>query len=418
MSWGTNVLVGQSGGPTAVINSSLAGVYEAAKALGAAHVYGMEYGIQGLLQGKIVDLDDRLDDKMEIELLKRTPSSYLGSCRFKLPNPATDERPFVQLFELFAKYCIGAVFYIGGNDSMDTIAKLSAYGAAKGSEIRFIGVPKTIDNDLMYTDHTPGYGSAAKYIATILKEVICDSSVYNIRSVTVAEIMGRHTGWLAGAASLAAGADCNGPDIILLPERPFDENVFLEKVAQLEKDRHNVIIAASEGVKNKDGVFLCDLVSTAGQLDAFGHKAILSGTSRYLADLIHVRLGCKTRAIEFSPLQRCASHLASATDQSEAFALGEHAVLLAEEGVTASMVTLTRTSNTPYAVAYDHAPIRGIANEAKSIPREWINAHGNDIRQELYNYLYPLIQGEVSLTYQNGVPVYMPVPHLKPDHVS
>ena len=418
MSWGTNVLVGQSGGPTAVINSSLAGVYEAAKALGAAHVYGMEYGIQGLLQGKIVDLDDRLDDKMEIELLKRTPSSYLGSCRFKLPNPATDERPFVQLFELFAKYCIGAVFYIGGNDSMDTIAKLSAYGAAKGSEIRFIGVPKTIDNDLMYTDHTPGYGSAAKYIATILKEVICDSSVYNIRSVTVAEIMGRHTGWLAGAASLAAGADCNGPDIILLPERPFDENVFLEKVAQLEKDRHNVIIAASEGVKNKDGVFLCDLVSTAGQLDAFGHKAILSGTSRYLADLIHVRLGCKTRAIEFSTLQRCASHLASATDQSEAFALGEHAVLLAEEGVTASMVTLTRTSNTPYAVAYDHAPIRDIANEAKSIPREWINAHGNDIRQELYNYLYPLIQGEVSLTYQNGVPVYMPVPHLKPDHVS
>lgn len=319
MSWGTNVLVGQSGGPTAVINSSLAGVYEAAKALGAAHVYGMEYGIQGLLQGKIVDLDDRLDDKMEIELLKRTPSSYLGSCRFKLPNPATDERPFVQLFELFAKYCIGAVFYIGGNDSMDTIAKLSAYGAAKGSEIRFIGVPKTIDNDLMYTDHTPGYGSAAKYIATILKEVICDSSVYDIRSVTVAEIMGRHTGWLAGAASLAAGADCNGPDIILLPERPFDENVFLEKVAQLEKDRHNVIIAASEGVKNKDGVFLCDLVSTAGQLDAFGHKAILSGTSRYLADLIHVRLGCKTRAIEFSTLQRCASHLASRTDITEAY---------------------------------------------------------------------------------------------------
>ena len=318
MSWGTNVLVGQSGGPTAVINSSLAGVYEAAKALGAAHVYGMEYGIQGLLQGKIVDLDDRLDDKMEIELLKRPPSSYLGSCRFKLPNPATDERPFVQLFELFAKYCIGAVFYIGGNDSMDTIAKLSAYGAAKGSEIRFIGVPKTIDNDLMYTDHTPGYGSAAKYIATILKEVICDSSVYDIRSVTVAEIMGRHAGWLAGAASLAAGADCNGPDIILLPERPFDENVFLEKVAQLEKDRHNVIIAASEGVKNKDGVFLCDLVSTAGQLDAFGHKAILSGTSRYLADLIHVRLGCKTRAIEFSTLQRCASHLASRTDITEA----------------------------------------------------------------------------------------------------
>ena len=413
-----NVLVGQSGGPTAVINSSLAGVYETAKACGAPHVYGMQYGIEGVLEGKLIDLDTVLGDKMDIELLKRTPSSFLGSCRHKLPDPSVDEKPFVQLFELFRQNDIGAVFYIGGNDSMDTISKLSAYGKTVNSEIRFIGVPKTIDNDLMLTDHTPGYGSAAKYIATILKEVICDSSVYDLRSVTVAEIMGRHTGWLAAAASLAAGPDCNGPDLILLPECPFDEEAFLKRVADLEKERHNVIIAVSEGVKNKDGVFLCDLVSTAGQLDAFGHKAILSGTSRYLADLIRVRLGCKTRAIEFSTLQRCASHLASATDQSEAFALGEHAVLLAEEGVTASMVTLTRTSNTPYAVAYDHAPIRGIANEAKSIPREWINAHGNDIRQELYNYLYPLIQGEVSLTYQNGVPVYMPVPHLKPDHVS
>ena len=288
-----NVLVGQSGGPTAVINSSLAGVYETAKACGAEHVYGMQYGIAGVLEGKLVDLDAVLSDKMDIELLKRTPSSFLGSCRHKLPQPDVDEAPFVQLFDLFKQYDIGAVFYIGGNDSMDTISKLSAYGKTIGSEIRFIGVPKTIDNDLLLTDHTPGYGSAAKYIATILKEVICDSSVYDLRSVTVAEIMGRHTGWLAAAASLAAGPDCNGPDLILLPERPFDEDAFLARVAELEKERHNVIIAASEGVKNKDGVFLCDLVSTAGQLDAFGHKAILSGTSRYLADLIRVRLGCR-----------------------------------------------------------------------------------------------------------------------------
>ena len=209
---------------------------------------------------------------------------------------------------------------------MDTISKLSAYGKTVNSEIRFIGVPKTIDNDLMLTDHTPGYGSAAKYIATILKEVICASSVYGLRSVTAAEIMGRHTGWLAAAASLAAGPDCNGPDLILLPERPFDEEAFLKRVAELEKERHNVIIAVSEGVKNKDGVFLCDLVSTAGQLDAFGHKAILSGTSRYLADLIRVRLGCKTRAIEFSTLQRCASHLASRTDITEAYQVGGAAV--------------------------------------------------------------------------------------------
>ena len=404
MSWGTNVLVGQSGGPTAVINSSLAGVYEAAKALGAAHVYGMEYGIQGLLQGKIVDLDDRLDDKMEIELLKRTPSSYLGSCRFKLPNPATDERPFVQLFELFAKYCIGAVFYIGGNDSMDTIAKLSAYGAAKGSEIRFIGVPKTIDNDLMYTDHTPGYGSAAKYIATILKEVICDSSVYDIRSVTVAEIMGRHTGWLAGAASLAAGADCNGPDIILLPERPFDENVFLEKVAQLEKDRHNVIIAASEGVKNKDGVFLCDLVSTAGQLDAFGHKAILSGTSRYLADLIHVRLGCKTRAIEFSTLQRCASHLASRTDVTEAYAVGGAAAAAAFAGESGRMIALKRVSIYPYQCITESVDVQQVANLEKKVPLEWITPDGMQVTEAFEEYARPLILDEVTPVYVNGTP--------------
>ena len=286
-----NVLVGQSGGPTAVINASLAGVYETAKACGASRVYGMQYGIEGVLKGHLIDLDEKLADKMDIELLKRTPSSYLGSCRCKLPDPKVDAAPFEKLFRIFAAHDIGAVFYIGGNDSMDTIAKLSAYGGSIGSDIRFIGVPKTIDNDLMLTDHTPGYGSAAKYIATILKEVICDSSVYDLRSVTVAEIMGRHTGWLAAASSLAAGPDCDGPDLILLPEVPFDEDAFLARVAELAQTRHNVIIAASEGVKNKDGVFLCDLVSTAGQLDAFGHKAILSGTSRYLADLIRVRLG-------------------------------------------------------------------------------------------------------------------------------
>ena len=218
-----NVLVGQSGGPTAVINASLAGVYETARAMGAEHVYGMRYGIQGLLQEQIVDLNECLSDKMDIELLKRTPASYLGSCRFRLPNPDVDEEPYKQLFHLFEKYEIGAVFYIGGNDSMDTIARLAAYGAKVKSSIRFIGVPKTIDNDLMFTDHTPGYGSAAKYIAATIKGIICDSSVYNLNSVTVVEIMGRHTGWLAGAASLAAGADCNGPDMILLPERAFDE---------------------------------------------------------------------------------------------------------------------------------------------------------------------------------------------------
>ena len=399
-----NIIIGQSGGPTAVINSSLAGVYKAARSLGADTVYGMKYGIEGLLKEELLELNVLLDDRMSIELLKRTPSSYLGSCRFKLPDPETDSTPFVKLFTLFDKYDICAVFYIGGNDSMDTIAKLSRYGAKVGSSVRFIGVPKTIDNDLCLTDHTPGYGSAAKYIATILKEVIRDSSVYNIRSVTVAEIMGRHTGWLAAAASLAAGPDCNGPDLILLPECPFDEEAFLKRVAELEKERHNVIIAVSEGVKNKDGVFLCDLVSTAGQLDAFGHKAILSGTSRYLADLIRVRLGCKTRAIEFSTLQRCASHLASRTDVTEAYQVGGAAVEAAMRGETAKMAAIKRLSDQPYRVETEMVDVTKVANFEKKVPADWITEDGMHVNEKFERYARPLIQAELSPIYINGVP--------------
>lgn len=404
MAWTTNVLVGQSGGPTAVINSSLAGVYESAKSLGAPHVYGMQYGIEGLLQGHFVDLDQYFSDKMQIELLKRTPSSFLGSCRFKLPEASVDDRPYRKLFELFEQHAIGAVFYIGGNDSMDTIAKLSGYGASINSPIRFIGVPKTIDNDLALTDHTPGYGSAAKYVATILKEVICDASVYNIRSVTVAEIMGRHTGWLAGAASLAKGTDSDGPDIILLPERRFDEAAFLARVSKLTATRHNVTIAVSEGVKNQDGVFLCDLVSTAGQLDAFGHKAILSGTSRYLADLIRVRLGCKTRAIEFSTLQRCASHLASRTDVTEAYQVGGAAVEAAAKGKTGRMCAICRLSNQPYQITTELVDVNQVANLEKRVPEEWITPDGMQVTEDFERYARPLIQAELTPIYINGVP--------------
>lgn len=405
MAW--NLLVGQSGGPTAVINASLAGVFESAKAFGAQRVYGMQYGIEGLLEERIVDLDDQLSDKMAIELLKRTPSSFLGSCRYKLPDPAVNEAPYQKLFSLFAQYGIGAVLYIGGNDSMDTIAKLAAYGAEKGSEIRFIGVPKTIDNDLMGTDHTPGYGSAAKYIATILKEVICDASVYDLRSVTVAEIMGRHTGWLAAAASLAAGSDCSGPDILLLPERAFDEAAFLQKVAKLAAERRSVIIAASEGVKNKDGVFLCDLVSTAGQLDAFGHKAILSGTSRYLADLIRVKLGCKTRAIEFSTLQRCASHLASRTDITEAYQVGGAAVEAAHNGQTGVMAGIQRLSDLPYRTRTCTVPVADVANREKKVPESWITPDGLHVTADFERYARPLIQAELTPIYINGTPQHI-----------
>ena len=401
---GKNAIVGQSGGPTSVINASLAGVFESCKNRGADVVYGMCNGVAGLLEERVVDLSTLLTDDLDIELLKRTPSSFLGSCRYKLPDPDTDSTPFVKLFTLFDKYDICAVFYIGGNDSMDTIAKLSRYGQQVDSSVRFIGVPKTIDNDLCLTDHTPGYGSAAKYIATILKEVIRDSSVYNIRSVTVAEIMGRHAGWLAGAACLAGGDDCEGPDLILLPEVPFDADRFLTKVDELQKSKPNVIIAASEGVKTADGTYLCDLVSTAGQLDAFGHKAILSGTSRYLSDLIHDRLNCKSRAIEFSTLQRCASHLASRTDVNEAYAVGGAAAAAAFAGETGKMISLKRISNYPYQCITEAVDVQKVANLEKKVPLDWITPDGMQVTAAFEEYARPLILDEVTPVYVNGTP--------------
>ena len=398
-----NLLVGQSGGPTAVINGSLYGVVSEGLANPEIdNVIGMVNGIEGFLADHTIDMAP-LKENGELERIRTTPGSYLGSCRYKLPENLSDP-VYPELFQKFTEKEISYFFYIGGNDSMDTVSKLSRYAATVGSDIRIIGEPKTIDNDLMLTDHTPGSGSAAKYIATILKEVICDSSVYDLRSVTVAEIMGRHTGWLAAAASLAAGPDCNGPDLILLPECPFDEEAFLKRVAELEKERHNVIIAVSEGVKNKDGVFLCDLVSTAGQLDAFGHKAILSGTSRYLADLIRVRLGCKTRAIEFSTLQRCASHLASRTDVTEAYQVGGAAVEAAMRGETAKMAAIKRLSDQPYRVETEMVDVTKVANFEKKVPADWITEDGMHVNEKFERYARPLIQAELSPIYINGVP--------------
>ncbi len=398
-----NILVGQSGGPTAVINSSLAGVYETACTLGADIVYGMKHGIEGLLNDKLVNLNEKLVDKMDIELLKRTPSSYLGSCRYKLPTPEADPATFEKLMNLFEKYEITAVFYIGGNDSMDTIAKLSRYGASVGSDIRFIGVPKTIDNDLALTDHTPGYGSAAKYIATIMKELICDAKVYPNHSVTVAEIMGRNAGWLAGAACLAEGEDCRAPDIILLPEVPFSESTFLAKVDVLRREHRTVMIAVSEGAKTADGTYLCELTGNTKTVDAFGHAA-LSGTSRYLADLITNNLGCKTRAIELSTLQRCASHLSSRTDITEAYAAGGAAAMAAFAGKTGLMIAFERTSTMPYQCITKEVDVQLVANKEKVVPREWITDDGMNVNEKFGIYARPLIQAELTPIYINGTP--------------
>ena len=403
-----NVIIGQSGGPTAVINSSLAGVYKAACSLGADKVYGMKYGIEGLLKEEMLELNVLLDDRMSIELLKRTPSSYLGSCRYKLPDPDVDSTPFIKLFTLFDKYDICAVFYIGGNDSMDTIAKLSRYGQQVGSSVRFIGVPKTIDNDLCLTDHTPGYGSAAKYIGVVMKEIIRDATVYGTKYVTVVEIMGRNAGWLTAAAALAKSDDCEGVDMICLPEVPFNVERFVEKVRVMQEKKPSIVIAVSEGVKLEDGRYVCELADDVHAVDAFGHKA-LTGTARYLANVVARNLDTKTRCIELSTLQRCAGHLTSRTDITEAYQVGGAAAKAAFEGVTGQMVALKRISNNPYQCTTELHPISEVANLEKKVPLSWMNNNHTQMTEDFLDYARPLIQAELTPLYIAGLPhhIYM-----------
>ena len=401
-----NVIVGQSGGPTAVINSSLAGVYKTAKDRGARKVYGMLHGIQGLLEEKYVDLSEHIKSDMDIDLLKRTPSAYLGSCRYKLPEIKGNTDFYDRIFEILDKLEIEYFFYIGGNDSMDTIKKLSDYAILNGSTIKFMGVPKTIDNDLAVTDHTPGYGSAAKYIASITKEVIRDGLVYGTKSVTILEIMGRNAGWLTGAAALAKGEDCEGPDMIFLPEIPFDVDEFMKKIEQLQKEKSSVVVAVSEGVKVADGRYVCELTDNIDYVDAFGHRQ-LTGTARYLAERISREVGCKTRAIEFNSLQRCASHIVGRVDITEAFQVGGAAVKAAFEGETAKMIILKRISDDPYLCVTDLYDVHKIANVEKKVPREWINEAGDYVTPEFVNYVRPLIQAELTPMMVDGLPRHL-----------
>ena len=407
----SNVIVGQSGGPTAVINSSLAGVYEAAMQRGAGCVYGMLHGIQGLLEGKYTNLSEKLKSSLDIELLKRTPSSYLGSCRYKLPDSNTEdgEKVYRQIFELLKELDIGYFFYIGGNDSMDTICKLAEYGKQVNSEIRFMGVPKTIDNDLMITDHTPGYGSAAKYIGVVMKEIIRDATVYGTKYVTIVEIMGRNAGWLTAASALAKEEDCEGVDMIALPEVVFNVDRFVEKVERMQKEKPSIVIAVSEGVKLADGRYVCELADDVHAIDAFGHKA-LTGTARYLANVIARSMNTKTRSIELSTLQRCAGHLSSRTDITEAYQVGGAAVKAAYEGATGKVVTLKRISNAPYQCTTEIHDIIEVANLEKKVPMEWINDDHTQMRQEFIDYARPLIQAELTPVYVSGLPrhIYLP----------
>ena len=398
-----NIIVGQSGGPTAVINSSLAGVYKTAKDLGAEKVYGMRFGIQGFLEKNIVDLGEKIRTDLDLELLKRTPSAFLGSCRYKLPEIKDDRALFDRIFEILNEYEIMAFFYIGGNDSMDTIKKLSDYAILISSPIRFIGVPKTIDNDLAATDHTPGYGSAAKYIASVTKELIRDGLVYDIQNVTVIEIMGRNAGWLTGAAALAKCEDCEGVDMIYMPELPFDVDKFLQKVKVLLEKKKSVVIAVSEGIKTPDGKYVFELTDHTEYVDSFGHKQ-LSGTARYLSALISGKLGCKSRAIELSTLQRCAGHLTSRVDITEAYQVGGSAVKAAFEGETGQMVILKRVSNDPYICTTGLYDVHKVANIEKKVPLEWITEDGTNVSPQLVNYIRPMIQAELTPIMITGQP--------------
>ncbi len=401
-----NVIVGQSGGPTAVINSSLAGVFKTARDRGAKSVYGMRHGVQGLLEEKVVNLSEHIKSDLDIDLLKRTPSSYLGSCRFKLPEIKENTEIYDKIFEILDKMEIEYFFYIGGNDSMDTIKKLSDYAILNGSTIKFMGVPKTIDNDLAVTDHTPGFGSAAKYIASITKEVIRDGLVYDQQNVTLIEIMGRNAGWLTGAAALANCEDCEGPDLLFLPEITFDVESFMKKVETLHKNKKSVVIAISEGVKVADGRYVCELTDNIDYVDAFGHRQ-LTGTARYLAEKISKEVGCKTRAIEFNSLQRCASHIVGRVDITEAYQVGGAAVKAAFEGETGKMIILKRVSDDPYLCVTDIYDVHKIANVEKKVPRSWINEEGDYVTQEFINYVRPLIQAELTPMMVDGLPRHL-----------
>ena len=403
-----NMIIGQSGGPTAVINSSLAGAIKAAKLGGVEHIYGMRYGIEGFLQEQIVDIGGMFGDLYDLSLLKRTPGAFLGSCRYKLPARDKDEATYRKIFEILEQYDIDKFLYIGGNDSMDTIQQLSDYAAEHGRSERFMGVPKTIDNDLPFTDHTPGFGSAAKFVATAMKEIIRDNESFGATDprLAVVEIMGRNAGWLTGATVLSKDSDCCGPDLIYLPELPFDEDDFIARVEDILKVKKSVVVAVSEGLRLADGTLVCDYGIDASYTDAFGHSQ-LSGAGRMLSNALGFRLGCKSRAIEFSLLQRCTTHMASRTDVDEAYNVGYIAVDKILEGETGKMVTIQVDYREPYVAHYELHDVHGIANVEKKVPREWITEDGTYVTEEFVNYVKPLVIGAISPYYAAGLPKHL-----------
>ncbi len=384
-----NVLVAQSGGPTAAINATLAGVVEQAVISGkVGKVYGAKYGIKGVLADDLIDISEILQETHAMLRLIHTPSSALGSCRHKLKSAEDDPDTYKTIFDTFARYDIGYFVYIGGNDSMDTVHKLSEYAIKQGIDVAIMGAPKTIDNDLYGMDHSPGFGSAARYIATTFAEIWCDAKVYDTPAVTIVETMGRHVGWLCASSALARKVGA-APQLIYLPEVPFDDNKFLEDVEEQLSLSPSLVIAISEGIRRADGKFVNEDAGNA-KVDAFGHKH-MGGACRVLENLINNHMECKVRCIDLSLMQRCAAHLASPVDLAEAKALGAMSLARALEGVSGEVSVLTRVSDHPYRVEYSTVHATTIANREKAIPREWINARGNFVTDELIRYVEPLI---------------------------
>lgn len=400
-----NCLVAQSGGPTAAINASLAGVIdEALKSDDIDIIYGGRNGIQGILEERLTALNDIFNNnESNLMKLKNTPSMYLGSCRYKLADYRKDTRDYDRLCEIFEKYDIGYFFYIGGNDSMDTVAKVSAYAMNKGLNVKVIGIPKTIDNDLACIDHTPGFGSAAKFIAASVLEMAHDTYIYNIDTVLIVEIMGRNAGWLTAASSLARNGYSDAPHLIYLPERAFNKEDFVKRVREELKTRHHVVVAVSEGIKDESGSYVS---AQGGRVDQFGH-VMLSGTGDVLKQIVADEIGCKVRSVELNVLQRAASHCASQTDIEESFQLGANGVRIAMEGKSGVMSSAVRVSDAPYEIKYESADINLIANYEKQIPPEWISDDGTDVTEAMEKYLSPLIKGENKVEYVNGIPDYI-----------
>ncbi len=395
-----NIAVAQSGGPTCAINASLVGVVkECFKNTDIDAVFGSINGIEGIINDNLVDLKTVIKTNDDMEHLCLTPSTVLGSCRFKLPDEDKDISLYKKINDCFIKHRIGIFIYIGGNDSMDTVLKLSAYLKRTDSKVKVIGVPKTIDNDLPCTDHTPGFGSAAKYVAATVQEIIRDSRVYSVQSVTIIEIMGRHAGWLAASTCVLRSNGETAPHLIYVPEAKFTTRKFLEDIRIAQAKYKAVIVVVSEGVETENDGYM------TGVEDSFGHK-YLSGIGKHLENLVRDEIGCKVRSIELNVMQRCSSHLASKTDIDEAQLIGSEGVKAALRGESGKVLVFNRVSDMPYTVTIGSVDADMVANKEKLLPEKWINAEQNNIKDSALNYFLPLIQGEVNVKMRNGIPVH------------